>query len=123
MLLCYLPNRNNPDEPPSLFIVPDKADPLATPAKLRTLDPRRSIAVYRVSSEETFVLSIDDNDNQMVISAMEPTPFYLTANLNEKPGYRVRRVKYSIDAEGVEHVYCARERGGWEEWIAGSAKV
>ena len=122
MLLCYLPNRQNPDEAPTLFIVPDKAEPFAWPVKVRSLKEPFP-AVCRVSGEETFIVTLDEDDGQMVIAAMEPTPFYLTANLNEKPGFRVRKVKITVDDKGKDRIYFARERGGWEEWIAHSAKV
>lgn len=117
MFLCYMiVNRNNQSKA-ELCIVPDKVDPLASPILIRELFPTTS-AVFRVGAEEAMTVSADEQDGQMVITALEPASVYLTPNLAAFPGMRARRIKIVPVGEGVRTYYAKDRNSSWEEWVA-----
>jgi hypothetical protein len=116
MLLCFAsglgPNRDESD----LCIVPDKPDLLSVPVRMR--DFQETIAgFHRIGPEEGVSITFDQSDGGMVIAALPPGSIYLTPNLSQSPGFKVRKVKI-FDTEGRYKTLYEREGKGWEEWNA-----
>ena len=118
MLYCFMVVNRNGQFKSELCLVPDKPDPLAHPIVVRELFPTTS-AVFRVGAEEVMTVSADEQDGQMVITALEPAAIYLTPNLAQFPGMRARRVKITPFGDGSVRTHFAKDRNsGWEEWVA-----
>lgn len=118
MLLCYMTIVRNGQTRNELCIVPDKVDPLAMPIVVRELFPTTA-AVFRVGAEEAMTIAADEQDGQMVITALEPAAMYLTPNLAQYPGMRARRVKIVPIGESQIKTYFSKDRASsWEEWVA-----
>lgn len=118
MLYCYMVVTRNGQTKSELCLVPDKMDILAAPILIRELFPTTA-AVFRVGAEEVMTISADEQDGQMVVTAIEPSAIYLTPNLAQFPGMRARRIKVVPLGDGSVRTYFAKDRNsGWEEWVA-----
>ncbi len=114
MILGFISGVSTNGDYPELCLVPDKPATFSVPVKIRTLEPTDS-AVHLLSIEEGITISIDPDDQGRIIAAIPPASLYLTPNRNEKPGFRVARIKVLFYEGGRTRVMFNRERG-WEDW-------
>ena len=121
MFFCYMMVERNNVTKSELCVVPDKPDPLALPILVRELFPTTA-AVFRVGAEEAMIVAPDEQDGQMVITALEPAAVYLTPNLAQFPGMRARRVKIVPFGDTVRTFYSKDRQAPWEEWVANREK-
>jgi len=116
MVLCFSsglgPNRDESD----LCIVPDKPDMLSVPVRIRDFRPTVA-AFHRIGPEEGVNITFDQADGGLIIAALTPGSIYLTPNLAQAPGYRVKKIKI-FEADGEYRTLFEREGKGWEEWIS-----
>jgi len=116
MLLCYASGLGAQRDETDLCIVPDKPDLLSVPIRVRDFQPTIA-AFHRVGPEEGVTVSVDETDGGLIIAALNPGSIYLTPNLSQSPGFKVRKVKVFEDNGQFRTLY-EREGKGWDEWIA-----
>ncbi len=115
MFYCFMAIERNGQVTHELCIVPDKPDPLALPIRIDQLQPTHS-AVFRVGQEEAMVVTVDERENAMIISALEPALVYLTPNLSAFPGMRARHLKITKTGPGQYRPFHSKDKTRWEEW-------
>ena len=115
MLLGYTIGFGERHDELELCFVPDKPDLLSKPIPVRSLFPNPA-GVVRVGPDEAILVNID-SEGMMVVSAVMPCAIYLTPNLPQSPGFRVKRVKFAQDGENWQ-TYYDRDKGNWDLWIA-----
>lgn len=100
-----------------LCLVPDKPDILSVPVRVKDISPTVA-AFLRIGPDEGITATFDEQEQAVVITALTPASIYLTPNLPQAPGYRVKRVKVLLNEKGDYRTLYEREGKGWEEWVA-----
>jgi hypothetical protein len=116
MLLCYCNGLGKEQNEIDLCFVPDKADGMTRPFRVRDIRVTAS-AVYRIGPEETLIAKFDPEGSGIIFEPIPPAGMYLTPNLSVQPGFRVKKVRISVGADGFK-TFFDQERGKWEEWVA-----
>ena len=122
MLYCYMPIQRNGETKHELCIVPDKPDPLSSPIVVDNLQPTNA-AVFRVGAEEAMVVTYDEREQALFISALEPALVYLTPNLAAFPGMRARHLKIQKFGNGQYRTYYSKDKARWDEWTPSKERV
>jgi hypothetical protein len=117
MVLCFVAGLGLNQDEIDLCLVPDKPDSLSVPVRVKDLSATVA-AFQRIGPEEGVTTTFDEQDGALVINALNPASIYLTPNLPQSPGYRVRKVKILLSQDGSYRTLYEREGKGWEEWIA-----
>jgi len=99
---------------PELCILPEKPGALASAIPIRKLVSTKA-ALFYVSYEEAFNVTIEEEDGSINIAPYRPAKLYLTPNRPEKPGFAVSRIKVYYSPDGASRVFFDREKG-WEEY-------
>lgn len=117
MILAYVGGLGPQRDEIDLCLVADKLDSVAVPVRVKDLFPT-SAAVVRIGLEEAVIVKRDETDQSLIIAALPPGGIFLTPNLMQSPGMKVRRIKVTGDSPEEYRTYYDRERSGWEEWVA-----
>lgn len=67
-------------------------------------------------------MNIDKADGSLIISSIMPAAIYLTPNLPQTPGFKVRRIKV-LSGENGPRVFYDRDKGSWDEWFANKERT
>lgn len=116
MLLAFVAGYGDTKDELDLCLVADKVDALSKPVRVSCLFPNPA-GVIRIGPEEAVLVNQDQIDGSLVVSAMMPAAIYLTPNLPQTPGFKVKRIKLQITG-GEYQVSYDRDKGSWEPWVA-----
>lgn len=123
MILCFVAGLGTEKNEIDLCLVPEKPDSLAVPVRVRDLFP--TVAGFqRIGPDEGVAVSNSTTDDGIVVAALPPGGIFLTPNLPNSPGFRVRRIKILLsfdEPSGAPNYRTFYERDGkkeWEEWVA-----
>ena len=123
MLLAYTHCYGPREDRPELCLIPDKLDQISTAVRVDSLT-ETDCAVYRLGPLEAFKVWTDEQDGGTVIKALEPASIYLTPNLPDRPGVKVRQLKVLKDGEGRYRTFFYPDRDtdlDWREWTPNTA--
>lgn len=110
-------DRNETD----LCLIAEKPDMFSVPVRMRDLKPTRA-AMHVVGPQEAVTVVYEPGEKALIITPLA-AGLFLTPNLPQSPGYRVRRVKVVFE-DNEYRTYFDRERGGgWEEWVANKERT